>query len=368
MKLQFVQLATARVLLGGCALFATPAHAQSPAVEYKALNEEELRACLFITDDQLRLRCFDAATGRSAMVKNGAAPAAVVESNGGFLLFKGLEDSQLSWMDRRWELDPSVKQGTFQVRPYKPVYLLPVYFNSKPNRMPSSPNPVNQVQTVQDLDSEELKFQLSLKTKVLENLFDDNGDLWFGYTQSSRWQVYNTDLSRPFRETNYEPEAMFTWRTSWAEFAEQTGWNPRMLGLSLNHQSNGRSLPLSRSWNRVIATLALERQNTLFQIRPWVRLRETARDDDNPDISDYMGRVDYLLVHKTQGHELSMLARHNNRWGSDARGALQVDWAFPIQSNLRGHVQMFSGYGESLIDYNHRSDYLGLGVSLIGWY
>jgi phospholipase A1/A2 len=341
---------------------------QAPSVEYKTLDEQELRSCLFISDDQLRLRCFDSATGRSAVVKDGSPPAAVAEMDGGFLLFKQPQDTQLSWFDRRWELDPSSKQGKFQVRPYKPVYLLPLYFNNTPNKRPTSPNPLNRVDAEQDIDSEEMKFQLSLKTKVLENLVGDNGDVWFGYTQSSRWQVYNNELSRPFRETNYEPEVMFTWRSSWTEFAETTGWNPRLLGLSVNHQSNGRSLPLSRSWNRLIGMVGFERQNTTFQVRPWLRFQEDEEDDDNPDISEYMGRVDYLLVHKTQGHEISLLARHNNKLNSASRGAVQMDWAFPIRSNLRGHVQFFSGYGESLIDYNHRSDYLGLGVSLVGWY
>lgn len=337
-------------------------------VKFKTLDEQELRSCLFIADDQLRLRCFDGATGRSEVVKDGTPPAAVAETEGGFLLFKQPPDTQLSWFDRRWELDPASKQGTFQVKPYKPVYLLPLYFNNTPNKRPSSPNPLNRVDSEQDIDSQEMKFQLSLKTKVLENLVGDNGDVWFGYTQSSRWQVYNTELSRPFRETNYEPEVMFTWRSSWSEFAETTGWNPRLLGLSLNHQSNGRSLPLSRSWNRLIGMVGFERQNTTFQVRPWVRFQEDEADDDNPDISDYMGRVDYLLVHKTQGHEISLLARHNNKFNAESKGAVQMDWAFPIRSNLRGHVQFFTGYGESLIDYNHRSDYLGLGVSLVGWY
>ena len=62
------------------------------------------------------------------------------------------------------------------------------------------------------------------------------------------------------------------------------------------------------------------------------------------------------------------MARHSLRGGDRSRGALQFDWGFPLNRPLRGHLQVFDGYGESLIDYNHRATYVGLGISLLEWF
>ena len=62
------------------------------------------------------------------------------------------------------------------------------------------------------------------------------------------------------------------------------------------------------------------------------------------------------------------MGRHSLRGGDRSHGALQFDWAFPITSKLHGYVQIFDGYGESLIDYNHRATYVGAGVSLLEWF
>jgi phospholipase A1/A2 len=270
-------------------------------------------------------------------------------------------DPNSSLLDKRWELSEDSKLGTWNIRAHQPVYLLPGFWTSDKNEFPESPNPANTVDKDQNLKSMEAKFQISLKTKALENLIGNNGDVWIGYTQSSRWQVYNSEESRPFRETNYEPEASLMFRTNY----EVLGLNGRLLGLTLNHQSNGRSDPLSRSWNRVMLNLGFERGNFAMMVRPWYRIEEDRKDDNNPDIKNYIGRGDITSFYRWNDHDFSLMLRHSLKGGNDSHGAVQFDWVFPIKGKLRGQLQVFDGYGESLIDYNHRATYVGLGVSLM---
>ena len=319
-----------------------------------AAESADAARCAALTDASARLECYD-----EALRARTPPPR---RSDGEYSRQFGPE--RMSLFDQRWELDAKDKRGTFEFRPYKPVYFLPVFWHGRTNDQPNSENPLNRVLEDQDLTKNETKVQISFKTKLWEEIVANNGDLWFGYTQSSRWQLYNGDTSRPFRETNHEPELMFIWRTDWDLF----GLNGRMLGLGLNHQSNGRSLPFSRSWNRVILPIGFEHGEWSVFVKPWWRIPETAEDDDNPLIEDYVGRGELQFIRTYRDNVLSALIRHSFRDGDRSHGSLALDWAIPIKRNLRAHIQLFHGYGESLIDYNHRSTVLGVGISLLDWY
>nr|WP_243443404.1 phospholipase A [Psychrobacter sp. JCM 18903] len=83
-----------------------------------------------------------------------------------------------------YDLDKNSERGTWTVRPYRPTYVLPVFYTFDPNLDPSTPSQEAESFTSNDIRNTELKFQLSLKTKVAEDLFDTSADLWFGYTKS----------------------------------------------------------------------------------------------------------------------------------------------------------------------------------------
>ncbi|MBP1643643.1 MAG: phospholipase precursor [Acidobacteria bacterium] len=312
-------------------------------------------ACAAIESDPQRLACYDRAFGRDR-AKEGVPP----EPGPG----EPDRAGTAPLLDSRWELEPASKLGTFNLRAYQPVYVLPWVGALEANQSPSSPAPGRTVAGSEQLERSEVKFQISFKSKVWQGVFGDTGDLWIAYTQSSRWQLYNAEQSRPFRETNYEPEVLLAFATGY----RLAGWDGRLLTVGLNHQSNGRDEPLSRGWTRVIAGLGLEREGWTLTLRPWWRVPESEAADDNPDIEDYLGRADLLLVRHVRHHEVAALVRHSLRGGDRSHGAVQLDWAFPVRGNLRGHVQLFHGYGESLIDYNFRTTRLGLGLALIEWY
>lgn len=338
------------------------------------LSSAQEAGCRTIDNDTERLACYDRAALRSMPEPLKVAGAvepdtnevkdkranSTADGNGG----SGRQHSAGSTLNERWELDPASKRGIFVLRPYQPMFILPISYTNRINQAPSSSAPGHTLSAPVNLTANEAKFQISVKTKAAENLFGDNGDLWLGYTQSSHWQVYNGEISRPFRETNYEPEAMLVFRTNY----ELLGFKGTMAGIGFNHQSNGRALPLSRSWNRIIAQAGFERGDWMVMLRPWVRLPESSDTDDNPGIENYIGRGDVTVVRKWQGHVFSAQARHSLRAGENSRGSAQLTWSFPIAGDLKGYVQLFSGYGESMIDFNHRQTVLGLGLSVVDWF
>ena len=342
------------ILPGLCWLASLPCTAQVP----------DLHDCASLSDDSSRLACYDRVAGRPADFTEQQPHASrqpVPDATAAAAAPPPADDTgppataENSFLTDYWELDAAHKRGVFKFRPYQINYLIGNYSwrpNSAPYRQfrPVEPNSA-------DLSRFELVYQLGFKTKLAQDVLNTPLDLWFAYTQNSFWQASNHDASSPFRETNYQPELMAVTPLHLHLFGVDT----RFVNLGFVHQSNGQGSALSRSWNRVYLQLGLERGPLAVTARVWKRVNESAQNDNNPDIVDYMGHGDLRLLYRTGGDELSATLRHNFQTG---RGATQLGWAFPLTGPLKGYVQVFEGYGQSLIDYNYFQRSVGAGVML----
>lgn len=257
-------------------------------------------------------------------------------------------------VNRRRELERESNSNPFAITAYKRNYFLPISYNENPNSAPFQEGDGS----VPDIENTEVKFQFSAKVKVAEDVLFDNADLYFAYTQRSWWQAYNSDNSAPFRETNYEPEAYLEFDNDYHLW----GWTNTTNRVSFTHQSNGRSEPLSRSWNRLILTSTWINDDWAVSFAPHWRVPENENEDDNPDIENYVGYGDITIAHEMfNNHEASLMVRGNPGKGNYGS---QLDYSIPLFGKVRGHLQYYYGYGESLIDYDDRSNRISLGFSL----
>jgi len=301
-----------------------------------SFNSHAATDCTAIDDEMARSNCFDNQTGQSNK-----------QLNTKFRSITKIEapEDRLTYLTR-------VKP--FKFIPYEPVYFMPVAFTNHPNSEPFT--------TIGEVGNEkfEVKFQISTRAKITDDILNKNIDLWFGYTQKSFWQLYN-NASSPFRETNYKPELWFSLKTSQNIF----GFTNRYMDLGITHESNGRGLTLSRSWNRAFVRFGLEYEDLSVTIMPWSRI-DTDKIDNNPDIEKYVGRAEIRMIYKNEDRILAAVIRNNFNIDQN-RGSYELNWVVPMSGNLKGVVQYFNGYGESLMDYDTRMGRLSIGLVIIDW-
>jgi phospholipase A1 len=333
-------------VLGIAILTCIDTHALAqPSPREACLLSELQTATPELTVNELREHCAGEADTATPEPEQEAAPA----------------NPDASLIGARINREEAAEANRSTLVPHRRNYFMPFTYMEEPNEQPYQQSE----EADQNLDNAEIKFQLSLKVSLIDSLLAENDQLYFGFTLLSFWQAYNAELSAPFRETNYEPEVFYVTPLPWKIFNSDAS----LLAFGLSHQSNGRAAPLSRSWNRVYANLIWERGNFVFSFKPWWRIPEDAKTDplsasgdDNPDIGEYMGNFEFNTAYRRDNHEFNLMLRNNLR--SENRGAVQFEWTFPMHKRLRGYVEYFNGYGESMIDYNAHMHRIGVGIML----
>lgn len=250
--------------------------------------------------------------------------------------------------------DDQINYGRdYVISPFKPNYFLMTHMDD-PNEAPF--DPITGDEDI--LKKEEAKFQISMKAPLWRNMFDTNNDLMFAFTSISWWQIDNDDdnQSNAFRETNYEPEAFVR---HYGGPKLPFGGQVSAFDVGLNHQSNGRTQLLSRSWNRVMGRAYLDYGDVAVALRAWYRIPEDDEDDDNKYMYRYYGAGDITVAYAPNKNTFTAMFRP----GTEENG-MELTWSYPISKYLRVYTQYWNGYGESLLDYNVRNERIGIGFAL----
>lgn len=271
-----------------------------------------------------------------------------------------VEQQKRGALSNRFVNERATAFDPYVITPHRMNYILPITFTDSLN-IDAYKNVDQWSENITDIES---KFQLSIKVPLnYDDILLENDGLFFAMTLESWWQVYANNISKPFRETNYQPEIFYIAPLPWHPFGSNTGF---LVGAE--HQSNGRSQQLSRSWNRVYAGILMETDNFAMAIKPWIRLRENEKEfeldpkgDDNPDILDYMGHFEVTMAYKFDELEFIFEGRQNF---ARHKGGYKFGATFPFWGRLKGYVEYFTGYGNSLIEYNHKQQRIGIGIAL----
>lgn len=255
---------------------------------------------------------------------------------------------------RKW------RSGYFGVKPHYPNYILPFGITKKPYKS---------YVLSDEYTNYEAQLQVSLKLLVNENLLGLDEEYYLSYTHKAMWQVYAD--SSPFRETNYNPEGFVLFPLQWNSLPFL-----KSLQVGLAHISNGQGdnrnviFPdgyqnpghRSRSINYFQFAALFEHENLFTKLYMWIPNRHNNDLEDNYDIMDYYGYGSVELSYFYAKHMATLMGRYNPATGY---GAVEATYSYPVDmyDDVYFYVKAFSGYGESLIDYNNNLSKFSIGFS-----
>lgn len=246
---------------------------------------------------------------------------------------------------------------------YKPNYILPAYYTESPDYSAYD----GRTPDHEGLSHGDFKYQLSVKLPLAA--LEIKGATYTGYlayTQLSYWQIWNHS-SWYFRENNYEPRLF----VAFPIHGSVAGWATDSLYAGFAHQSNGVGGPFERTWNRLFIEQSFQRGSWKIHYEAWDVLKDQSYVEHNPDLIRYLG-YGQLVVSYTSSHgNVFSLRSRNNITSGFSRGLTQFSWSFPLRgihvSGVDGYLQVSSGYGQSLVEYDHRTNALGIGIAYSDW-
>ncbi len=259
------------------------------------------------------------------------------------------KDSMEKWLD-----------GKFGLQPHYVNYLLPLGYTE---------HEYDSYVASDEYGNVEAELQVSFKINIGNDLFGLGEKYYLSYSQRSFWQIYEN--SSPFRESNYNPEMFVVFPIS----DHSSYFNMRSITLAYSHLSNGQGQTYdetqytspsqdpdnrSRGIDNLYVNFTFQHDTLITDLKIWTPDFESKQTSDNPDIMDYIGYTKLKFTYFWGKNMFTLMGRGNPKTG---KGAMEATYSYPLVNGTFLYAKVFSGYAESLIDYNNNITKFAIGFS-----
>ncbi len=201
----------------------------------------------------------------------------------------------------------------------------------------------------------DVKFEIGFKQRLTNVALPFGLYPFIAYRQKSFWDVLRDSF--PFRETNYNPSIGLV-----KLFADEKGITDA-IWFAFEHESNGRDKEASRSWNFFSLTyLKSLGWHWVFRSKLWLPIGEMIGNEDIPSYRGYGSLGASYHPNKNIFIDLDIQPAYKDR----LTGFVKCGISFRVlkDRNQFLYLQYFGGYAEDLINYNHFSSKLRIGIIL----
>lgn len=236
---------------------------------------------------------------------------------------------------------------------YKTTYFIPAsYYDKRPKSRVDGT-------TFKQL---EVEVQLSIKYEVFKNLLGWDEKYYLAYTHHSFWQLYAK--SKPFRENIYNPEFFARYPLRGFEnfhltnfqcgYEHKSNGQYDTTGVMIDNHSVGN---LSRGIDMLYGMFRFTGEQWRADFKFWTPITSLK---DNPDIMSYMGYTSLRVQYEYNRQIITAEVQGNL---ASKKGSVELSYGYPIGKSVNLYVKGFSGYADTLIDYNEHVNKIGVGFS-----
>lgn len=190
--------------------------------------------------------------------------------------------------------------------------------------------------------------------------------LYFAFTDTFFFQVFNDAASSPVRDNDFQPEILYTYPMNvefWGGALSELTTGYRHISNGEIDTTQGNAIDKSRGSDRWIFKAIWQSKH--FGI-DWESFFPIRYYPENPDIDRYLGGAD-LKFYLRYGRHLADITLNGllSKKNLKRHGGIRLSYTFKLNAFVGLYAQYFVGSGDYLWEYNRFGHRFGVGLRFV---